>query len=182
VDNLARTGRPGSTTGREAELMRALHDEHAPAVWRFALSLTGGDQPRAEDIVQETLLRAWRHPEVLERSSESTRAWLLTVARRVAIDEWRSRSRRPEVLTDEPEERGVDDPTDQTLQSWLVADALQRLSPQHQEVIVECYYGGRTAAEAGRRLGVPEGTVKSRLHYALSSLRLVLQEMGVEDD
>jgi len=172
----------GSTATREVELMRALHDEHAPAVWGYALSLTHGDHARAEDIVQETLLRAWRHPEVLDWSSGSVRAWLLTVARRIAIDDWRSRSRRPEVLTDSAEDRGTEDLTDQALQSWLVGDALERLSAEHRAVIVECYYRGLTSAEAGRRLGVPEGTVRSRLHYALSSLRLVLQEMGVEDD
>jgi RNA polymerase sigma-70 factor (ECF subfamily) len=168
---------------READLMRALHDEHAPALWAFALSLTNGDRARAEDVVQETLLRAWRHPEVLERSSGSTRSWLLTVARRITIDEWRTRSRHPEVVTDAlPEPRDAADETDQALQSWLVGDALGRLSAEHRAAIVECYYRGHTAAEAGRRLGVPEGTVKSRLHYALISLRLVLQEMGVEDD
>jgi RNA polymerase sigma-70 factor (ECF subfamily) len=179
---MARSGRFGSTVTREAELMRALHDVHARAVWGYALSLTRGDPARAEDIVQETLLRAWRHPEVLDRSREAVRAWLLTTARRIAIDDWRRRSRRPEILTDSPDDQAAEDLTDQTLQSWLVGDALGRLSPQHQAVIVECYYHGRTAAEAGRRLGIPEGTVRSRLHYALSSLRLVLQEMGVEDD
>lgn len=180
---MARTPKgPGSTVTPEADLMRALHDEHASAVWGYALSLTRGDRARAEDVVQETLLRAWRHPEVLGWSSGSLRGWLLTVARRVAIDDWRRRSRRPEVLTDELEDSGTEDMTDQALQSWLVGDALRQLSPQHRAVIVECYYRGLTSAQAGRRLGIPEGTVRSRLHYALSSLRLVLQEMGVEDD
>ncbi|WP_414858575.1 sigma-70 family RNA polymerase sigma factor [Nocardioides sp. Root151] len=167
---------------QEADLMRALHDEHAPALWAYALALTNGDRGRAEDVVQETLLRAWRHPEVLARSSGSARGWLLTVARRITIDEWRSSVRHPEVVTDSPPEPPSHDETDAALQAWLVADGLQRLSSAHRDVIVECYYRGHTTAEAARRLGVPDGTVKSRLHYALTSLRLVLQEMGVEDD
>ena len=61
----------------------------------------------------------------------------------------------------------------------MVAEAVTRLSPEHRAVLVECYYRGQPVAEAARRLGVPEGTVKSRTHYALRALRLALQEMGV---
>ena len=70
------------------------------------------------------------------------------------------------------------DQTDQLLLSWLVAKALTRLSPDNRAVLVECYYQGRPVADAARRLGIPEGTVKSRTHYALRALRLVLEEMG----
>src|SRR5512142_2533233 len=75
----------------EAAMMRVLYNEHAPAVWRYALRLTG-DKNRAEDVVQETLLRAWRHPEVTAgaESDRSVRAWLFTVARNLIIDERRS--------------------------------------------------------------------------------------------
>lgn len=65
------------------------------------------------------------------------------------------------------------------LDRWLIADALRGLSPQHREVVAAASYEGRPLAEIGRTLGVPEGTVKSRLHYGLRSLRLLLQEKGV---
>ncbi|WP_309232657.1 sigma-70 family RNA polymerase sigma factor [Actinotalea sp. JY-7885] len=165
-----------------SDLMIALHGEHAGPLWGYALRLTGGDRVRAQDVVQETLLRAWRSPRVLDGSTGSTRAWLFTVARRLVIDEWRSSRARREVLADEvPEPRRTDGDadTEALLEGWLVADALERLSQEHREVILLCYYRGRTVAEAARLLGVPEGTVKSRTHYALRSLRLVLQEMGV---
>ena len=163
----------------DAELMRALHDEHADALWSYVVSLTG-DRSTAHDVVQETLLRAWRHPEVLDTSRGSPRAWLFTVARRLVIDDWRSRRSRPETLTGAvPEKPGSDD-SDRLLQSWVVAEALGRLSPDHRAVLVECYYRGRSVAEAARVLGVPAGTVKSRTHYALLGLRLALQEMGVD--
>jgi len=162
------------------ELMRALHDEHAPALWAYCLRLTGRDAARAQDVCQETLLRAWRHPEVLSRPSASVRGWLFTVARNVVIDEWRSRRLRPEVVTDTPPEAAVDhDDVDRLLEAWVLGEAMSRLSAEHREVLRECYLLGHSVAEAADRLGVPGGTVKSRTHYALRALRLVLEELGV---
>lgn len=165
-----------------AELMRTLHDHHAAALWSYALRLTGGDRSRAEDVVQETLLRAWRNPQVLERAG-SARSWLFTVARRIVIDEWRTARSRAEVPVAELPASGPyvvqQDETDQMMLVFLVAEALDRLSSAHREVVVQCYYRGHTVAEAASRLGVPEGTVKSRLHYALRALRLAMEELGV---
>jgi RNA polymerase sigma-70 factor (ECF subfamily) len=163
----------------EPDLIRALHDDHAAAVWAYALRLTGGDRGRAEDVVQETLLRAWRHPEVLQPERGSPRAWLFTTARHIVIDDWRARSVRPEVVTDEVPELPTSDGVDEAVQSWLVAAALNRLTPDHRAVLIECFYRGHTVVEAAARLGVPAGTVKSRTHYGLRALRLALQEMGV---
>lgn len=170
-------------TVSSADLMIALHSEHARALWGYALRLTGGDRARAEDVVQETLLRAWRTRRVLDGPATSTRAWLFTVARHLVIDEWRSSRARHEVTAAEPPEPRAElrgsAATDDLLESWLVADALERLSVEHRQVIVLCHFQGRSVAETARILGVPEGTVKSRTYYALRSLRLVLQEMGV---
>jgi RNA polymerase sigma-70 factor (ECF subfamily) len=161
--------------------MRTLHDEHAGALWNYCLHLTSGDRARAEDVTQETLLRAWRHPAVLTRSPDAARAWLFTVARNRIIDEWRTGRSRREIPTDDASR--IADPsadhTDELLQSWLVADALRSLSAEHRMVIVECYYRGRTMADTAELLDVPVGTVKSRLHYALRALRIALEEMGV---
>ena len=88
----------------QVDLMRALHDEHAASLWGYCLRLTGGDHARAQDVVQETLLRAWRHPSVLDQSQRSARSWLFTVARNVVIDDWRTRRSRLELSTgDVPE-------------------------------------------------------------------------------
>lgn len=166
-------------TSNGAELIRTLHDEHAAALWSFALRLTGGDRGRAEDIVQETLLRAWRNVDTLDDTNGSSRKWLFTVARRIAIDEWRSRQKRPEYITADLPEPGVDDGSDRVLQAWLVADALANVSEEHRQVVVSCYYKGHSVREAAAELDIPEGTVKSRLHYGLRALKLALDEMGV---
>jgi RNA polymerase sigma-70 factor (ECF subfamily) len=160
--------------------MQRLHDEHAAALWSYCLRLTGQDRARAEDVAQETLLRAWRRIEVLEATQGSVRAWLFTVARNIVIDEWRTkRSQKEFAVAEVPEGEGLSDRTDQLLQSWMVAEAVTTLSPEHRAVLLECYYRGVSVAEAARHLGVPEGTVKSRTHYALRALRLALEEMGV---
>lgn len=163
-----------------SSVMRRLHDEHAAALWAYCLHLTGNDRARAEDVAQETLLRAWRHAGDLTDARGSVRSWLFTVARNIVIDEWRTRRARSEFPTSEvPEVSPEADGTDELLLSWVVAEALTRLSVEHREVLVECYYRGRSVADASRRLGVPPGTVKSRTHYALRSLRLALEELGV---
>jgi RNA polymerase sigma-70 factor (ECF subfamily) len=176
-------GAEAAVAESSADLMRALHDEHAPALWSFVLGLTSGDRGRAEDIVQETLLRAWRRPELMSEDDShlnvSVRSWLFTVARNIVVDQWRAKGRRPESLMDRvPEQLGPDN-TDAALQSMLVSEALRRLTAEHRAVLLECYFRGSTAAQAAGRLGIPLGTVKSRNHYALHALRLALQEMGV---
>lgn len=173
---------PAEGPGSQAELMRALYEQHAGALWSYALHLTSGDPHRAEDAVQETFLRAWRTPHVYE-DAESARPWLFTVARRIVIDDWRRSRLRTEVTVAEPSggdgAGAAEDEAERTTLAVLVAEALNRLSAAHREVIVECYYRDLSIAEAAGRLHVPRGTVKSRLHYALRALRLALQELGV---
>jgi RNA polymerase sigma-70 factor (ECF subfamily) len=161
------------------ELLRALHDEHARPLWRYVMSLTH-DASLADDIVQETELRAWRKPAVLDQSEASARAWLFTVAHNLVIDERRSARNRHEYATDElPEPTTVpSDLADAILDRWLVTDALASLSIEHRSVVVHAYYGGRSIVEIAAELDVPEGTVKSRLYYGLRALRLALQEKG----
>ena len=165
----------------EAELMKVLYNEHAAALWRYALRLTG-DQARAEDVVQETLLRAWQHPEVSDDSERSARAWLFTVARNMIIDERRSARFRNEVgaldASGTPESAGPDE-VNTALDRLLITDAMAQLSPEHRAVIRRSYYLGWSTTQIAEDLDIAEGTVKSRLHYAIRALRLMLQEMGV---
>ncbi|HUH68394.1 MAG TPA: sigma-70 family RNA polymerase sigma factor [Mycobacterium sp.] len=165
----------------ETGVMRMLYDQHAAGLWRYACRLTG-DADRAEDIVQETLLRAWQRPEVVDGNQRSTRAWLFTVARNMIVDDRRSARFRNEVISPDgsgpPEAAGPDDVAS-ALDRTLVADAMAQLSAEHRAVVRRAYYYGWTTAQIGTDLGIAEGTVKSRLHYALRTLRQTLQEMGV---
>jgi RNA polymerase sigma-70 factor, ECF subfamily len=169
-----------SRTARQEVTLRALYDEHAAPLLSYALRLTAGDRGRAEDIVQETLLRAWRHLDDLGSERGSTRAWLVTVARHVAVDAHRARTARPREVGDDVLAfvAGADE-VERALDRLVVAEAMSALTPEHRAVIVETYYRGRSVADAADVLGVPPGTVKSRTYYALRALRLALTERGV---
>lgn len=175
---------PGSVAGAPDDdaLLRALHDQHAAALSSYVVGLTGGDRGRAQDVVQETLLRAWRNPEVLAQTRGSVRGWLYTVARRIVIDEWRTGRHRLEVVSEQLPERPdpAADIAERTVDRQIVLAALRTLSPAHRAVVVECYLRAATVAEAAETLGIPVGTVKSRLHYALHALRLAVTELGVK--
>jgi RNA polymerase sigma-70 factor (ECF subfamily) len=162
----------------DGELLRALHEQHGGALWSYVVGLTNGDRAQAQDVVQETMLRAWRNPQVLGQVSGSARGWLFTVAKRIVIDEWRTARARRERVTGQLPEQSVSDNVDHTLNRHLVVAALRTLSPEHREVLVECYFRGSSVAEASATLGVPAGTIKSRTHYALRALRLAVDELG----
>jgi RNA polymerase sigma-70 factor (ECF subfamily) len=168
----------GSDVRTDDALLRALHDEHGSALWAYVVGLTNGDRSHAQDVVQETMLRAWRNPQVLAQTSGSARGWLFTVAKRIVIDEWRTARSRHERVTEHLPERATPDSTDQTVDRHLVAAALRMLSAEHRAVLIECYFRGSSVAEAAAALSIPPGTVKSRTHYALRALRLALEELG----
>jgi RNA polymerase sigma-70 factor (ECF subfamily) len=163
------------------ELAARLYEEHAAPLLRFVLGLNGGDRHHAEDIVQETLLRAWRNTEQLARFEGSPRPWLITVARRLVIDEHRRRQARPTEVSDAALEflPGEADDVDKALSAMEVSELLSDLTPSHREALTETYLKGRTVNEAAAALGIPPGTVKSRVYYAVRSLKLALEERGL---
>jgi RNA polymerase sigma-70 factor (ECF subfamily) len=156
--------------------MRQVCADHSAVLWRYAFHLVH-DAGKAEDIVQEALLRAWQHETVLDQSNRSARAWLMTVVHNLAVDEYRKGGR--EVDTDSPPELPALDGYGQVLDQRLVAEALAGLSAEHRDVIFLAYYRGLSTKQIAVELGIPDGTVKSRAHYGLRALRSALQGMGV---
>lgn len=160
--------------------MRALYREHAGALFAYVLRLVAGDRFLAEDVVQETLLRAWKSASTLDPGARSLRPWLVTVARRIVIDGHRSRQSRPQEISPAAlEQLPAQDEMERSLRLMTISDALQDLSAAHREALVETYFRGRTVNEAAAELGLPAGTVRSRVFYALRALRNALEERGV---
>jgi RNA polymerase sigma-70 factor (ECF subfamily) len=154
-------------------LVRSLYEEHGRALLAYATRLTS-DRAAAEDIVQETLVRAWKHPEVLVNGKGSVRGWLLTVARNIVTDRARARAARPIEVAESPATPPIErDHADSVVDSMVVMEALDQLSGHHRDVLVELYFRGRSVTEAADVLGIPPGTVKSRSHHALRALREV---------
>uniref|UniRef100_UPI000837930F sigma-70 family RNA polymerase sigma factor n=1 Tax=Nocardia miyunensis TaxID=282684 RepID=UPI000837930F len=131
------------------------------------------DSSRADDIVQEALIRLWRKPIMLDQPALSLWPWLHTVTRNLAYDELRSARQRHEFPTDNDTalNRHIDDPCTRVVDAWIMQRALATLSYQQREIIVHAYYRRATTREIATDLAIPPGTVKSRLHYAMRALR-----------
>jgi RNA polymerase sigma-70 factor, ECF subfamily len=139
------------------------------------------DRNLAEEAVQETFLRAWRARHRYDASIAAIRSWLFAIERRVIIDLVRARTRHDSrVAPATPEIPASIDPVDRALESWQVQEAIRRLPVKQRHVLVELFYRRRTSTEVAADLGIPEGTVRSRLFYGLQALRRFLEEMGWE--
>jgi RNA polymerase sigma-70 factor (ECF subfamily) len=169
----------------EADRLRSLYADHAGPLLGYVLKLTNGDRGQAEDVVQETFLRAWQHSEAFQPDRGSPRAWLCTVARNIVVDHARARRSRPREVGEEglflaaAHGATTEDDHDRILLGWEVAEAMATLTPDHRAVLRETYFKGLSVAEASKILGIPPGTVKSRTYYALRALRTAFEERGL---
>lgn len=163
-------------TGADA-LVRQLYSEHEGAILAHTTSLTR-DRGAAEDVTQETLVRAWQHSEALSNGRGSVRGWLLTTATNIVIDLSRRRKVRPHEVSITPdgasEARAPGDHAKSVVDGVTVREALVRLRPEHREVLEEVYLRGSSMAEAADTLDLPIGTVKSRSTSARRAMRELL--------
>lgn len=166
------------------ELLDRISSAYRARLLRYVNRLTLGDPHRAEDIVQETMLRVWR---LAVRQSARTGAaeheitydedrlvaWLYTVARNLAVDAHRRDRTVPMGVVPAPMLQRCTEPdmADAVVDRHVVHGALARLTPEHREVLVQVHLCDRSRADAARAIGVPQGTVKSRTHYALLAMR-----------
>jgi RNA polymerase sigma-70 factor (ECF subfamily) len=168
---MSEAGLAGGITVREA------YAAHSRELYGFALRSLD-DAGLAEEAVQETFLRAWRAGDRFDPEIGSLRTWLFAILRNVVIDLGRARAARPTVGGDVPEVGH--EPIEEVLVAWQVEEALRRIGEAHRQVLVETYFRGRSHAEVSAALGVPEGTIKSRVYYGLRALRNVMEEMGYD--
>ncbi|MYT73846.1 MULTISPECIES: sigma-70 family RNA polymerase sigma factor [unclassified Streptomyces] len=173
---------PGATGAepRPEEFLRALYHRHGSALLQFAARRLEGDWHRAEDVLQEVAIRAWRHASELDPTSDSVRPWLFTALRNLVIDHHRARQARPPE-TGDPElaHVPVSDGVDHMLTSQVLIEALGDLRPAQREVLLHVHYLGRSVNQTAKVLGVPPGTVKSRTYYAARAMREALHNRGM---
>ena len=159
-------------------LTERLHAEHATVLFNWALSRVA-DRRDAEELVAETLVRAWRRYDQFDPERGSERAWIFGIARNAAIDLHRRSQRRLRPVTNELPDVGEPAASDRIVEISLISDALADLSEQHRTVILEAFVHGRDTNEIAARIGIPPGTVKSRMYYGMRSLRAALEEREV---
>lgn len=172
------------------EAVQEAYRHHGAEVYRFVLRGLG-DPGAAQDVTQETFLKAWRAADRYDPDLSSPRVWLFGIARNTMIDHARASKVRPwqGTLVDPDALRGsgaaegtdaaAEDPTEALVERWLVEEALHRLAEHHRVAIVETHLRERRYDEVAAELGIPVGTLRSRVFYGLKALRATMDEMGV---
>jgi RNA polymerase sigma-70 factor, ECF subfamily len=161
--------------------MRTLYRTYASELYGFAVNALG-DRQLAEEVVQDVFTRVWRHADSFDPSRASFRTWLYGIARNAIIDVKRRGAVRPSIATEpaDLDDAPGDDLLERALLTWQVTAALERLTAEHRQVIRLAHFQGMRLREIADLTGVPLGTVKSRVSYALRNMRLALEELGVE--
>lgn len=161
-------------------LVRRLHDDHAAALLGWARGRMA-DERDAEEVVAEALVSAWRHYDQFDEHRGSERSWLFGIARNAAVDLHRRNGTRILHLVEDSDLDVVLEDTDLELvtETSVLRDALLELSESHRTVIFAAYFGGMSTREIATAVGIPEGTVKSRIYYGMRALRSALEERGV---
>ncbi|HEY1014761.1 MAG TPA: sigma-70 family RNA polymerase sigma factor [Herpetosiphonaceae bacterium] len=167
---------------RDHQALGALYDRYGRLVFSVALRVVG-DPGQAEEITQDTFLRVWNHSERYQPALGSPQTWLLTIARRRAIDELRSRRgtiARSEVPL--ASESPLPAASEQAHLRVDVAEALGNLPQPQREAVELMFWAGLSRQEIASRTGAPLGTIHTRLRLGLEKLRALLLQTGHSPD
>jgi RNA polymerase sigma-70 factor (ECF subfamily) len=176
------------TLGR-VDALSELYDRYSRMVLSLALN-TVGDAAVAEEIVQDVFMRVWEKAGTYDARIAKVSTWLTSITRHRAIDEFRKGNRRLDQTSiswvelspgDSPNSPGPEEETELSLQNKTVRQAMNSLSPGEREALALAYFKGYSQSEIARYLGLPLGTVKTRIRTAMRKLRLVLSQTLQED-
>lgn len=158
---------------RDELALRQVMKEHGPAVHGMARRVAI-DPAIAEEVAQDVFLTLWRRPEAFDRTRGGLKNFLMVMARNKAVDAVRKQETYERTLRKVDPEPEIVKPIDRVDDRDGILTALRKLSPLQREALVLAYFGGLTYREVAGRLGVPEGTAKTRLHDGLHNLRRIL--------
>lgn len=162
---------------KDKEAFKVLFQHFAPRVKGYMLKL-GTENSLADELAQETLLMVWRKAEQFDRSKASPSTWIFTIARNLRIDAFRKLN-RPQLDPEDPSlipeaEEAADDRVGRIERADVVAGALKELNAEQAEVVRMSFYQDKSHSVIAEELGVPLGTVKSRLRLAFGRIRKIL--------
>lgn len=174
-------------TARDSEALERLYDRYAPVVLGIVTKIVQ-DRAEGEEILQEAFWRVWTQAATFDTAKGPFRAWLFSIARRLALDVLRRRNVRPQAARDESEERrleqaaspdaGIPETVEQAIAAQELRGAMRRLSGEQYQVLELAYFKGLTRQEIARTTGLPLGTVHTRARLGLQNLRSILNEKG----
>jgi RNA polymerase sigma-70 factor, ECF subfamily len=166
---------------RDRAAFAALFDHFAPRIKAY-LMRAGADEALADELAQEALLAVWRKAESFDASRATAATWIFTIARNLRIDRFRKEWRDVAAGDDLPdaidEAAAPDDRLSDAERGTRIRDALRQLPPDQIKVIELSFFDEQPHAEIARTLGIPLGTVKSRIRIAMAKLRDLVGDLS----
>ena len=166
--------------GDLGEPMEELYRRYAGKLYWFGLHLLG-NAGLADELVQECFLRLWRTAGRFDTSRGTVSAYMFVIGRSIATDLHRRPSSRPLLPVEDAQVPPQPDSADRIVESLMVRDALNSLTQAHREVLMLCHAEGLTQSQIAQRLGLPLGTVKTRMYHGLRALKAALAQRGFND-
>ena len=165
----------------DVDALRTLYRAFEKPLYNLGLRWLN-DAALAEELVQEVTLRVWRRAGVYDPARGAASSWIFGIARNVASDLARAKSRAPMPLGNPPADASEPWNDDAAWQQWEIGKAVQSLAPERRQIVQLAYVHQFTQAEIARALGIPLGTVKTRLYQALRQLRSILIDMEIVEE